>query len=71
MLQLLIGMVIALSYYLGRMQSDWVYAWLKLDVTSDPDRIAGVLVTMGVGVALFLATLLLVALLAREPKNPS
>lgn len=60
MLRLIIFAVFALTYYLGRFKSDWLYALFDQDMTADPDRIFGLLTTMGAG-ALFLLILMFVA----------
>ncbi|MCF3986058.1 hypothetical protein L2D75_22400 [Pseudomonas aeruginosa] len=60
MLRLIIFAVFALTYYLGRFKSDWLYALFDQDMTADPDRIFGLLTTMGIG-ALCLLILMFVA----------
>ncbi|HIH7257041.1 hypothetical protein ISD42_25585 [Pseudomonas aeruginosa] len=60
MLRLIIFAVFALTYYLGRFKSDWLYALFDQDMSADPDRIFGVLTIMGIG-ALCLLILMFVA----------
>lgn len=70
-LRLIIMVVVLGSYFLGRFHSDWAYTMFELDQQSDPDRIFGMLVTMGAG-ALGLICLFVVAALiaaAVQKKN--
>ncbi|HCR1517469.1 TPA: hypothetical protein ONA53_001868 [Pseudomonas aeruginosa] len=60
MLRLIIFAVLGLTFYLGRFKSDWLYAMFDQDMSADPDRIFGLLATMGI-CALFLLILMFVA----------
>ena len=60
MLRLIIFAVLGLTFYLGRFKSDWLYAMFDQDMSADPDRIFGLLTTMGAG-ALCLLILMFVA----------
>lgn len=64
MLRLIFFVVIGLSYYLGRFKSDWVYSYFNQDTAADPDRLFGVMVTMGVGAVILLSLMLVASLLA-------
>lgn len=58
MLRLIIFAVIGLTLYFGRFKSDWLYSLFEQDMAADPDRIFGLMATMGIGV---LGVILLVA----------
>lgn len=60
MVRILLFIIVPFSYYLGRFKSDWVYTLLDLDMAADPDRIAGVMVTMAIGAGTPFLLLLLV-----------
>lgn len=57
LLRLIIFSVLGLTLYLGRFKSDWLYPMFDQDMSADPDRIFGLLATMGIG-ALFLLILM-------------
>ncbi|WP_109392674.1 hypothetical protein [Pseudomonas aeruginosa] len=64
MLRLIIFAVFALTYYLGRFKSDWLYALFDQDMTADPDRIFGLLTTMGAGALCLLILMFVVGCMA-------
>lgn len=65
MIKLFMIVVFGLSYYLGLNQSDWAYIVFGQSIADDPDRIFGLMTTMGIG-AILLAGVMLLGFLSSD-----